>query len=195
MKGLIPNCGNLDSSSPTSALERCAHISLDHRTFLQWMCPLEFTQNESGSTSFGINGASAEQNGKDCRPSRRKTVRLIVRPRELLSCYSCYSRVNLALLSRYSCYGRVNYGLSNNLPRIHVVPARLDGDEPAVFDQNFGRVHRSLPVPDRIWSEDTDISCADGGFGPVLEPVEQFLRRRRPLRFLGWWPSLIQPFK
>src|SRR5262245_47985470 len=84
MKGLIPNCGNLVSSSPTSALERCAHISLDHRTFLQWMCPLEFTQNESGSTSFGINGASAEQNGKDCRPSRRKTVRLIVRPRELL---------------------------------------------------------------------------------------------------------------
>jgi hypothetical protein len=34
---LIPNCGKLDSSSPTSALERCAHISLDHRMFLQWM--------------------------------------------------------------------------------------------------------------------------------------------------------------
>src|SRR5262249_22699671 len=34
---LIPNCGKLDSSSPTEALERCAHISLDHRTFLQWM--------------------------------------------------------------------------------------------------------------------------------------------------------------
>src|SRR5262249_34980240 len=34
---LIPNCGELDSSWPTSALERCAHISLDHCTFLQWM--------------------------------------------------------------------------------------------------------------------------------------------------------------
>ena len=34
---LIPNCGELDSSWPTSALERCAHISLNHRTFLQWM--------------------------------------------------------------------------------------------------------------------------------------------------------------
>ena len=34
---VIPNCGELDSSWPTSALERCAHISLDHCTFLQWM--------------------------------------------------------------------------------------------------------------------------------------------------------------
>src|SRR5262249_10789779 len=34
---LIPNCGELDSSWPTSALERCAHISLDHRTFLRSM--------------------------------------------------------------------------------------------------------------------------------------------------------------
>jgi hypothetical protein len=33
----LPNCGNLDSSSPTSALERCAHISLDDRRFLEWM--------------------------------------------------------------------------------------------------------------------------------------------------------------
>src|SRR5262249_12262132 len=30
-------CGELDSSWPTSALERCAHISLDHRTFLRSM--------------------------------------------------------------------------------------------------------------------------------------------------------------
>jgi hypothetical protein len=51
---LIPNCGNLDSSLPTSALERCAHISLDHRTFLALDVPLEFTQDESGSASFGI---------------------------------------------------------------------------------------------------------------------------------------------
>src|SRR6516225_2511513 len=34
---LIPNCGELDSSWPASALERCAHISLDRCTFLQWM--------------------------------------------------------------------------------------------------------------------------------------------------------------
>jgi hypothetical protein len=52
--GLIPNCGNLDSSSLTSAVERCAHISLDHRTFFAIGVAPEFTQDESGSASFGI---------------------------------------------------------------------------------------------------------------------------------------------
>src|SRR5262249_61353333 len=79
-----------------------------------------------------------------------------------------------------------NCGLSTNLPSTYVVPALIDGAEPAVFDQNFGRVDRALPVPDGVGAVDTDITRADGGFGPVLEPIEQFLRRRRLLRFLGW---------
>ena len=51
---LIPNCGKLDSSSPTSALERCAHIPLDHRTFLRWLSPWWRGLHESGSPSFSI---------------------------------------------------------------------------------------------------------------------------------------------
>src|SRR5262245_22966121 len=118
-----------------------------------------------------LNGASAEQNGKDCRPSRRQTVRLIVRPQELLSCYSRYSWGPFPLFSRFSCYSWVNHRFSHNLPFKHVVPAGLDGDEPAVFDQNFGRVDCYLPVPEGVGSVDTNISRSDGGFGPVLEPV------------------------
>src|SRR5262245_19533093 len=126
-----------------------------------------------------------------------KRVRLIVRPQELLS---CYSRYGCALVSRFSCYGWVKYGLSNDLPFAHVVPARLDGDEPAVFDQNFGRVDCSLPVPQGVGSVDTNISPSDGGFGPMLEPVEQFLcgegfPRLFARLFDRWRPSLTQSFK
>ena len=56
---------------------------------------------------------------------------------------------------------------------LHVVPTRLDGDEPPLLGQDFGRVDRSLPIADGVGSVDTDISRADGGFGPVLlEEVE-----------------------
>src|SRR5262249_21793776 len=89
------------------------------------------------------------------------------------------------LFSHFSCYSWVNYGLSNNLPFMHVVPARLDGDEPAVFDQNFGRGDRALPIPDGVGTVDTNISRADGGLAPVLEPIKQFLRRGRLLHFHG----------
>src|SRR5262249_52031668 len=37
LSGLIPNCGDIDSSAPLSAPEHGAHIPLDHLTFLQWM--------------------------------------------------------------------------------------------------------------------------------------------------------------
>src|SRR5262245_30908180 len=138
---------------------------------------MSFQSSSGGDRMKSLIGASDEQNGKNYRPSRRQTVRLIARPQRLLSCYSCYSWVDLALFSRFSCYSWVNYGLSNNLPLFHVVPTRLDGDEPAGFDQDFGRVDRSLSIPNGVGSVDTNISCADGGFGPVLEPVEQPLRR------------------
>ena len=56
---------------------------------------------------------------------------------------------------------------------LHVVPARLNGDESPLLGQDFGRVDRSLPIADGVGSVDTDISRADGGFGPVLlEEVE-----------------------
>src|SRR5262245_55423209 len=104
------------------------------------------------------------------------------------------------LFSRFSCYSWMNYRLSNNLPFMHVVPARLNGDEPAVFDQNFGRVDCSLPVPEGVGSVDTNISRSDGGFGPILEPVEQFLcgegfPRLFARLFDRRQPHLIQLFK
>jgi len=127
----------------------------------------------------------------------KRSGSLFVR-KELLSCYSRYSWGPFPLFSRFSCYSWVNYRLSNNLPFKHVVSARLDGDEPAVFDQNFGRVDYSLPVPEGVGSVDTNISRSDGGFGPVLEPVEQFLcgeefprHSPRPRS----WPPLTQSFK
>ena len=36
-KRLIPDCENIDSCSPTSALGHGPHIPLVQRTFLQWM--------------------------------------------------------------------------------------------------------------------------------------------------------------
>jgi hypothetical protein len=47
----------------------------------------------------------------------------------------------------YSCYSWVDYGFSNDLPFVHVAAARVDGDQPAVFDQNFGRVERASSIP------------------------------------------------
>src|SRR5262249_15868625 len=86
------------------------------------------------------------------------------------------------------------------LPSTHVVPARLKGEEPAVFDQNFSRVDRALPGPDGVGAVDTDIARADGGLGPVLEPVEQFLCGEEfPRLFARLFdrrrPSFIQSFK
>ena len=62
----IPNCGELDSSWPTSALERCAHISLDHCTFLQWMSRWNSRRMSSGSASFDIKQRAG--------PPRRETA-------------------------------------------------------------------------------------------------------------------------
>ncbi len=51
---LIPACGDIDSSTPSSAPEPGANIPLDHCTFLQWMCRWGTRRHESGSASFGI---------------------------------------------------------------------------------------------------------------------------------------------
>jgi hypothetical protein len=51
---LIPACGDIDSSAPSSAPEPGANIPLDHCTFLQWMSRWGARRHESGSASFGI---------------------------------------------------------------------------------------------------------------------------------------------
>jgi len=106
-----------------------------------------------------------------------------------LACYCCYGRwlqlLQFAPRELLSYYSWVDYGPSNNLPFTHVVAARLVGDEPAVFDQNFGRVDRALSIPDGVGSVDVDVPPTDGGFGPTLEEGEQQLRRLRLLCFLG----------
>src|SRR6266436_7385217 len=53
-RGVIPDCGDTDSSAAPSTLEHGAYIPLDHRIFLQWNVPVGRTQHESGSASFGI---------------------------------------------------------------------------------------------------------------------------------------------
>jgi hypothetical protein len=112
------------------------------------------------------------------RPSKTVRIagRLVAKRSGSLFVRKSYSVATVAtvggpfpLFSRFSCYSWVNYRFSNNLPFKHVVPAGLDGDEPAVFDQNFGRVDCSLPVPEGVGSVDTNISRADGGFAPALK--------------------------
>src|SRR5215831_5936567 len=95
---------------------------------------------------------------------------------------SCHSCCSWGLLSSYSW---MNYGFSNNLPFAHVAPARFVGDEPAMPNQNSGQVNRSLPIPDGAGTVHVDISRANGGFGPVLEPVEQPLCGQELLRQFG----------
>jgi len=58
---------------------------------------------------------------------------------------------------------------------VHVAPVRLEGNKPAAIDKSLGRVDRAFPIPDGVGAVDMDIARADGGLGPVLEPVEQFL--------------------
>src|SRR5262249_46829189 len=68
---LIPHSGKLDSSSPTSALERCAHISLDHRTFLQWM-----SRWNSRRMSQGLRVLVSFDSFATHSPSKRTCARL-----------------------------------------------------------------------------------------------------------------------
>jgi hypothetical protein len=51
---VIPDCGDIDSSTARSALEHRAYTPLNHRTFSQWTSRWGGTQHESGSASFGI---------------------------------------------------------------------------------------------------------------------------------------------
>jgi hypothetical protein len=58
-----------------------------------------------------------------------------------------------------------------------IVPVRFERVEQSVLDKSFGGVQCTLPIPDGARAIYTDISLADGGFGPAaMEPVQQFLR-------------------
>ena len=92
------------------------------------------------------------------------------------------------------CYRGVNDGFSDNLPFMHVAPVQFAGDEPPVPDQNLGRVDCVLSIPGAARSIDKDLSRADGGLGPVLEPIEQLLRGIFVRLYFGrWGPS--EPLK
>src|SRR5262249_48291388 len=111
--------------------------------------------------------------------------------RHLLKPLRCY----FELWVLFRRYNRVSYRSSNDLPLMHVVSVCFHGDQPTVFDENFGCIDRALPVSDGARAVDMDIAYADGWLSPTLQPIEQFLRRRSLLRFLGWRSSLSQSFK
>ena len=81
-----------------------------------------------------------------------------------------------------------------DLPPFPVMSVRLEWDEPAALDQNFGQFERALPILSDIGPVTINIARANGGFGPgVLEPVEQYSclrgswqRSRRGCRLLRW---------
>src|SRR5262249_26153834 len=59
-------------------------------------------------------------------------------------------------------------------------------DKPTMFDQNFSCISCAFPVSDKAGPIDHHFVCVYGGFIPPLQPIEELLRRRSLLRFLGW---------
>jgi len=74
-----------------------------------------------------------------------------------------------------SGYRGVNGRLADDLPSTPVALICLEGNEPAVFLQNSGRVVSVLLFPGGAGSVHQDFSRADGWFVPRLEPVEELL--------------------
>jgi hypothetical protein len=78
-----------------------------------------------------------------------------------------------AYFNGFGGYSRKNYGFSGNLPFTHVASVCFDGSQPALFDQNLGRVTHVFLVSDNARSELLDFSCGDAGFAPVIyQPVK-----------------------
>jgi len=85
----------------------------------------------------------------------------------------------------------VNGRLADDLPSTPVALICLEGNEPAVFLQNSGRVVSVLLFPGGAGSVHQDFSRADGWFVPRLEPVEELLSGVDLGFLFGWscWAS------
>ena len=70
----------------------------------------------------------------------------------------------------------MNGRLADDLPSTPVALICLEGNEPAVFLQNSGRLVSVLLFPGGAGSVHQDFPRADGWFVPRLEPVEEQLR-------------------
>jgi hypothetical protein len=60
-----------------------------------------------------------------------------------------------------------------------IVPVCLVGDQPTVPDQNFGQAHGCFLISERVRTAVTNISQANGGLAPVLDPLVQLLKISR----------------
>ena len=74
-----------------------------------------------------------------------------------------------------SGYRGMNGRLADDLPSTPVALICLEGNEPAVFLQNSGRLVSVLLFPGGAGSVHQDFPRADGWFVPRLEPVEELL--------------------
>src|SRR5262245_3462754 len=78
-----------------------------------------------------------------------------------------------AYFNGFGGYSRKNYGFSGNLPLAHVASVCFDASQPALSDQNLGRIAHAFLVPDNAGAELLNFSCGDAGFAPVVyEPVK-----------------------
>src|SRR5262245_41347599 len=95
-----------------------------------------------------------------------------------------------------SGYRGVNGRLADDLPSTPVALICLEGNEPAVFLQNSGRLVSVLLFPGGAGSVHQDFPRADGWFVPRLEPVQELLGGVRLLGLLfGRWSPRVQPIE
>jgi hypothetical protein len=74
------------------------------------------------------------------------------------------------------CYGRMDCRPSDNSPLTPITPVALDGGQPSMPFQNFGRVDYAPLSSNHSWAKLTNIPHANRIFGPSLQKVEQLLR-------------------
>src|SRR5262249_18683726 len=78
-----------------------------------------------------------------------------------------------AYFNGFGGYSRKNYGFSGNLPLAHIASVCFVGSQPALSDQNLGRIAHAFLVPDNAGAELLNFSCGDAGFAPVVyEPIK-----------------------
>jgi len=91
----------------------------------------------------------------------------------------------MGFFSGLCCYSWVNYRFSGNFPFMRIVLPCFEGNEPAMYSQNFSCNDCFPSITDGARAVDKDIARANGRFVPSLEPIEKCLCERG-LRFFGW---------